>query len=164
MIIAGIDLHLASWTPTPMGLIKWGLVPGAIDLPFLFLRVAELEGNRDVVWDFQFALRDGSELASRFFKLEFIEAMRCSLAFLEAFVSLANRGVDTGVFDAATGVGGWVGVSTRGSIVWPWFSLLRSDLGAPRPVGYLTNLLSAEEEVGKSSNDSSSVPSPKFRR
>lgn len=103
MVIAGNDLHLASWTPTPMGLIKWGLVPGAIDLPFLFFRVAELEGDRDVVCDFQFALRDGSELASLLFKFKFIEAMRCSLAFLEAFVSRANRGVDAG---AATGVGG----------------------------------------------------------
>ena len=41
---------------------------------------------------------------------------------------------------------------------------MRTDLGAPRPVGVLTNLLSAATDVDKSSNDSSSVPSPKLRR
>ena len=39
-------------------------------------------------------------------------------------------------------------------------SLLRSERGAPRPIGTLVNLDSVEADVGKSSNISSSVPSP----
>lgn len=86
-----------------------------MDFPFLFLNVTELfEEARNVLWAFQFALRDGSELASRFFT--FIEAMRCSLAFLEAFVSRANRGVESGVLGAIMGVGD-CDVSPRGTML-----------------------------------------------
>lgn len=42
---------------------------------------------------FEFELRGPSGLLSRLFRLNAIEAIRCSLAFLEAFVSRANRGV-----------------------------------------------------------------------
>lgn len=45
-----------------------------------------------------------------------------------------------------------------------WLAVLRSVRGAVRRLGCLTNLLSLATDVGKSSNRSSSVPSPKLRR
>lgn len=41
--------------------------------------------------------------------------------------------------------------------------LRRSDLGAPRPTGCLTNFCSVDCDVGRSSKPSSSKPSPKWR-
>lgn len=54
-----------------------------------------------------------------------------------------------------------------GSLVGPWTSsllgMLRKDLGASLDEGCFRNLDSLPTEVGRSSNRSSSVPSPKLR-
>lgn len=77
-----------------------------MDLPFLFFRVVKPVGTRDVGLGFHVALRDGSDVVVSRPLVMVIEAMRCSLAFLDAFVSLANRGVESGVLGAVTGVVG----------------------------------------------------------
>ena len=112
----------------------------------------------------EFELNGARGFASRI--LEFIEAIRCSRAFREALVSRANRGVEWVALDVEGGLedGGGDSWDSSGGIVRLWLSLVRMDRGAPRPVGFLTNLLSVEADVGRSSNDSNSVPSPKLRR
>lgn len=78
-------------------------------------------------------------------------------------MSRANRGVDARGLEIEGGVEDKVGDSP-GGVMWLWLSLARTDRGAPRPAGFLVNLLSVETDVGKSSKDSNSVPSPKLRR
>jgi hypothetical protein len=59
-----------------------------LELGLLFrLRIVVEGGALEVGWDFQFELKLGRGFDSR--RLEFIvmEAMRCSLAFLDALVS-----------------------------------------------------------------------------
>lgn len=90
--------------------------------------------------------------------------MRCSLAFLEAFVSRANLGVTLFSLTVALGVACSLVASAFAELDWPWLSLLLSVLGTPRPEGCFTNLFSAEEDVGKSSKSANSEPSPKLRR
>lgn len=67
-----------------------------LGLFFLVLMEEELEGTRETGGDLQL---EGSDveggLLSRCFELTVIEAMRCSLAILDAFVSRANRGVES---------------------------------------------------------------------
>lgn len=76
-------------------------------MPFLVFRVVKLVGTRDVVGlGFHVALRDGSDVVVSRLLVIVMEAMRCSLAFLDAFVSLANRGVESGVLGAVVDVGG----------------------------------------------------------
>jgi hypothetical protein len=77
-----------------MGLIKCGLdVDLALGLPFRLLIVPDAGGILDTGWAFQLELYVDKELVSRAFELITKDAIRCSLAFREAFVSWANRGV-----------------------------------------------------------------------
>jgi hypothetical protein len=62
------------------------------DLPFRLLMV-EAGGILEIGGDFQLVLNAERGLGSRFLELRAIDAMRCSRAFLEAFVSRANLGV-----------------------------------------------------------------------
>lgn len=157
-------LHLGSCTPLPNGLINCGLFPDPErGLLFLVLMDKELDGTREIVCDRHLELRDVSALSSRFLELMFKEAMRCSLAILEAFVSRANLGMESLDLEETCCTDGGTGSFLAG-IVWLRVSLFRRVLGAPRPEGLLINLLSADDEVGRSSNDANSLPSPKFRR
>lgn len=90
------------------------------------------------------------------------EAILCSLAILDALVSLANRGVNVLLLGRIDVIGG-TGVSVRDAIdtvVGDSGSRLRTDRGAPCPTGVFTKRLSATADVGRSSKDSNSVPSP----
>ena len=97
------------------------------------------------------------------------EPIRCSRARRDALVSRAKRGVNS-CLTGLNGVDG--GIAEEDSIVdeellrWERPSLPRicTDFGAPRATGCLTNLDSVVAEVGKSSNTSSSLPSPKALR
>lgn len=105
-------LHLASCTPAPIGLIKWGFDVGLFAGLVFRLRKGTVPGDiRGMGWAFQVELEDVSGLVSRF--LEFIEAMRCSLAFRLALVSRANRGVGLSL-DAEGGVDVCAGDSRGG--------------------------------------------------
>lgn len=100
-----------------------------------------------------------------------VEICLCSLAILLAAVSRAKRGTLRSGLLGVIGVDG-IGVSAPPLVLrldvegakCDCPSLLLRDLGAPRPIGILVNLLSALAEVGRSSKISSSVPSPKLRR
>lgn len=147
-----------------MGLIKCGLdVDLEFGLPFRLLIVADAGGILEIGWDFQLELKAERGFGSRAFELIAMDAMRCSLAFLDAFVSRANLGVGLRNLEVDGDVKDGVGDSSCGGSIRLWLSLARTDLGAPRPVGVLTNLLSASTDVDRSSNDSNSVPSPKLR-
>ena len=77
-----------------MGLINCGLdVDLAFVLPFRLLIVADAGGILEIGWVFQFELNVERGFGSRLLELVAMEAMRCSLAFLDAFVSRANLGV-----------------------------------------------------------------------
>lgn len=93
---------------------------------------------------------------------------RCSRAIRLAAVSRANLGVFSFVFlGGIVGVFCWKGVIMRSGRDRGALLLLddgRIALGKPRPAGCLMNFDSFVAEVGKSSNTSSSVPSPKLRR
>jgi hypothetical protein len=123
-------------------------------------------------WGFQLELKDerGVVSLSRFklFKVLLpMEAMRCSLALRDAFVSRANLGIEVGGFEVDGGVESWPWPGrgdSAGGVLRLWLSLARTDRGAPRPMGFLVYLLSVETDVGRSSKDSNSVPSPKLRR
>lgn len=156
---------LGSRTPAPKGLIRCGLHPAEIAGLLFLLLIVEFKGTRETVCAFQIAFKEVNEAFSRAFPLNVIEAIRCSLAFLDALVSRANLGVKSLDFEAIPSTGCWgVRVCVLDGMVWLRFSRLRRERGAPRPEGSLTNRLSAEVDVGKSSNDASSVPSPKLRR
>jgi hypothetical protein len=78
-----------------MGLISCGRVDEIEpDFPFLFLNDPGVDGAREIFWVFQFELKGVSGTFSRSLGIEDIEAMRCSLAFREAFVSRANLGTN----------------------------------------------------------------------
>lgn len=122
-------------------------------------------------WGFQLELKEESGVVSlSLFKFLLpIEAMRCSLALRDAFVSRANLGIEVGGFEVDGGVVSWPWPwlgrgDSAGGVLRLWLSLARTDRGAPRPMGFLVYLLSVETDVGRSSKDSSSVPSPKLRR
>lgn len=155
-------LHLASCTPDPRGLIRWGLDEDLVTGLDLRLRTGAALGEmRETTgWGFQFEFKEERGVVSRV--REFIEAIRCSRALRDALVSRANLGVGFSGLETEGGVD-WVGDSI-GGVIRLWLSRERTDRGAPRPAGFLVNLLSVDAEVGKSSNDSSSVPSPKLRR
>jgi hypothetical protein len=76
-----------------MGLIRCGFdVDFALGLLFR-LRIDVEGGALEIGWDFQFELKLEREFDSRLFEFIAMEAMRCSLAFLDALVSWANLGV-----------------------------------------------------------------------
>lgn len=155
-------LHLASCTPDPRGLIRWGLDEDLVTGFVLRLRTgaALCEMRLTTGWGFQFEFKEERGVVSRV--REFMEAIRCSRALREALVSRANLGV---VFSGLETDGGVDRVGDSiGGVIRLWLSRERTDRGAPRPAGFFVNLLSVEAEVGRSSNDSSSVPSPKLRR
>lgn len=103
-----------------MGLIKCGLdVDLALDLPFRLLMVADAGGILDTGWDFQLELCVERGLVSRVFELRTIEAIRCSLAFREAFVSWANRGVGLRSLDVDGDGKDWVGDLSDGGSIRP---------------------------------------------
>jgi len=88
----------------------------------------------------------------------------CSLAMRLALVSRANRGSSSLDLAGEYGVSG-AGVPVReGKVSW-WILVRRPEtFGGPLPIGSLINLCSESREVGKSSNPSSSNPSPKCLR
>lgn len=129
---------------------------------FFRLRTGAALGERRVMGcGFQLELKEDRGVGSRF--LVFMEAMRCSLALRDALVSRANLGIEVEGFEVDGGVESWPGDST-GGVLRLWLSFARTDRGAPRPIGVLVYLLSVETDVGRSSKDSNSVPSPKLRR
>lgn len=81
-----------------------------------------------------------------------------------AFVSRAKRGISSLDLVAEYGVRGAGVVVREGRL--SWCILLRSAdcLGGPRPTGSFMKRCSVSREVGRSSNPSSSKPSPKCRR
>lgn len=101
-----------------MGLIKCGLdVELAFDLPFRLLIVAEAGGILEIGWDFQFEVKVERGFGSRAFELIAMDAMRCSLAFLDAFVSRANLGVGLRNLEVDGDVKDWVGDSSGGGSI-----------------------------------------------
>jgi hypothetical protein len=86
-------LHLASCTPEPRGLIRWGLDEDLVMGFDLRLRTGAALGEmRETTgWGFQFEFTEARGVVSRV--REFMEAIRCSRAFRDALVSRANRGV-----------------------------------------------------------------------
>ena len=104
-------------------------------------------------------LKGARGVLSRFLVGKDSEAILCSRAILEALVSLANRGLKElgreGALDVIIGTG----VSVRRA-VGDCASRLRTDFGGPCPTGVLINWLSRVADVGRSSNESSSFPSP----
>lgn len=144
-----------------MGLINCGLGPEIEpDNPFLLLMDPVADGVRETFGNFQFELRGVSGLFSRSFEIADIEAMRCSLAFLDALVSRANRGRDDCCRDGAFLGCACCGTSDFWGADWLMLNLFLKDRGAPRPLGCLTNLFSVVADVGKSSKEANSVPSP----
>ena len=143
-------------------MIRWGLDEDLVTGLALWLRTGAALGEMRFIagWGFQFEVKEERGGVSRV--REFREAIRCSRALREAFVSRAKLGV---VFSGLETDGGVVRVGDSiGGVIRLWLSRERTDRGAPRPAGVFANLLSVEAEVGRSSNDSNSVPSPKLRR
>ena len=141
-------------------MISCGLDPPGRDaLPFLLLAVSIESVCRGVCGPFQLVLKGARGALSRFRVGRDSEAILCSRAIREALVSLANRGLKELGREGALDVMIGTGVSVRRAI-GDCASRFRIDLGGPWPTGVLMNWLSRVADVGRSSNDSSSFPSP----